>query len=202
LYWPPGLVAGTALPLLVVLDGEIWVENQDWATTLDNLIVDGRVRPCWGVFVDSGGRERRWQELGADGAGLAWLADRLVPWVWEECPVSRSARDVVVAGQSLGALTALRAVIERPDRFGGAISQSASLWQVRPEELLAGCDVSTARFYIEVGTHEWVLKDPNARLAALLEGRAAEVRFAPYNGGHDYACWRCGLAQGVAALLG
>jgi enterochelin esterase family protein len=201
---------------------------------------------------------------------------------------------VVVAGQSLGGLTALRTVLQHGDVIGAAIAQSASLWAADPTpELRAAGLLRTAqtpsrtqqtpaaqtaadrppggagtaagwspdggrtaadrppggagtaaggspdggrtasgnwetpagqtaaggllgggrtasgnwqaacglRAYIEVGLQEWVLLEPNRRLAGELAAGGADVRFTAYNGGHDYACWRGGIADGLRWLL-
>ena len=38
-------------------------------------------------------------------------------------------------------------------------------------------------------------------LAGRLARAGADTRFVEYNGGHDYACWRGGVADGLIALL-
>jgi len=199
--YEPAVPGDGPLPVAIVLDGEVWTGVQDLATTVDNLLDDGELRPSLLVMPESGGRDRRWEELGA-GDGPDWLADALLPWARARWPLSDDPADVVVAGQSLGALTALRTVLERPDAARGALSQSASLWQ---QDLLAAVgarDRSGIRVYQEVGSQEWVLREPNARLAAGLAAAGAELRFVEYDGGHDYACWRGGIADGLRYLLG
>jgi enterochelin esterase family protein len=214
--------------LLVVLDGEVWCGPQNLAVTLDNLIADNLIEPPLALLVDSGGRDHRWAELDGSGAAPAWIADKLVPWALAGlrpasplAPVrgaaggevglglgetasdtgGEAAAFVVVAGQSLGALTALRAALERGDVVRGAIAQSASLWQRDLGAGLAGRDLSGLRAYVEVGAQEWVLREPNRRLAQHLAAAGANVHFNEYNGGHDYACWRGGIADALRWML-
>jgi enterochelin esterase family protein len=95
---------------------------------------------------------------------------------------------------------ALRTALERPEAVGCALAQSPSLWQrelVMPE---AGTS-RLPKVYLEVGSQEWVLRDPARRLAAALQHAGAPIRFFEFNGGHDYACWRGGIADGLRALL-
>ncbi|MGE3812784.1 MAG: enterochelin esterase [Candidatus Nanopelagicales bacterium] len=199
--YEPADAPSAPLPVVVLLDGEVWTGPQDAATTLDNLIHDREIRPCAAVLAHSGGRERRWSELGAAGEGVDWIADRLLPWARARLPISADPAEVVLAGQSLGGLTALRAVLLRPEAVGSALAQSAALWQADLAGLLPGAALARARFWIEVGLQEWVLGEPNRRLAAALAAAGADVRLAEYNGGHDYACWRGGLAEGLRHLL-
>lgn len=126
-YDPAGLPLTQRLPTLVVLDGEVWAGTQSLAVTLDNLISDAAVPPLRALLIDSGGREARWSELAADGAGLDYLAETALPWYAERRGVD--AGNCVIAGQSLGGLTALRAGLLRPEVFTGVVSHSASLWQ-------------------------------------------------------------------------
>lgn len=212
-YEPPGSRA--ELPVVIVLDGEVWTLSQDLATTMDNLIADDLVRPACLVMVDSGGSERRWAELGERGgepqerstgrtasAFVRYLVESLLPWARREYRIGTRPQDVVVAGASLGGLAALRVGLGYPDRVGGVLSQSASLWVDDLSDVLAAAGPhGELRVYLEVGSQERVLAEPNRRLAGQLALHGAGVRFVEYNGGHDYACWRGGIADGLRYLL-
>jgi len=199
LYRPAGsdAPAGSGpLPLVVALDGEVWVR---WLPTiLDNLIAAGEIPPVHAVLPSSGGREARWAELGAAGGGAAWVSEALLPWAADRLSFDRDR--VVLAGQSLGGLTALRAGLSRPDVIGAVISHSASLWQDDLAELVRpGIDT---RIHLAHGTQEWVLDGPHRDLAARLSAAGVATDVATYNGGHDYACWRGGIAEGIRWALG
>ncbi|MFT4221074.1 MAG: DUF3327 domain-containing protein [Microbacterium sp.] len=198
-YEPP-VPDDAPLPVVIALDGEVWTGPQDLATTVDNLIDDGEIRPALVVMPHSGGPERRWAELGGEGAAAAWIADILLPWVRARWHVSTSPDDVVVAGQSLGGLTALQTALERPDAARCALSQSASLW-ARDLSPLRDAHGARLRVYLEVGAQEWVLREPNERLAAGLAAEGHDVHYVEYNGGHDDACWRGGIADGLRHVL-
>lgn len=197
----PEVVPEPPAPVVLVLDGEVWTSSQDLATTMDNLIDDQLVRPAYLVMLDSGGLQARWGELGGPGDITNYLVRRLLPWARREYPISAHREDVAVAGLSLGGLVALRTALEHPSRIGGVISQSASLWHDDLSGPLAAADVRGLRVYQEVGSQEWVLREPNGRFADRLARAGAEVRFVEYNGGHDYACWRGGIADGLRYLL-
>lgn len=199
-YSPPE-PPGEPAPVVLVLDGEVWASTQDLATTMDNLIHDGLVRPAYLVMLDSGGPSARWDELGNPGGIGHYLARRLLPWARREYPLSGRRRDVVLAGLSLGGVVALRTALAYSFQIGGVLSQSAALWSDDLSGVLAASDSRRLRVYLEVGTQEWVLCEPNRRFAAELARAGAEVRFVGYNGGHDYACWRGGIADGLRYLL-
>lgn len=201
-YEPPASQSATAspLPVVVLLDGEVWTGTQDIATTVDNLLADRAMRPCLIVMPASDPGADPGAALDA-AAGSEWIVHRLLPWVREHYPVSGEAADVIVAGQGLGGYTALRTGLEFPGAIGAVLSQSASLWQRRlpaPDPAL----IHRLHVYIEVGGQEWVLRGPNERLASEFTRFGADTHFVEYNGGHDYACWRGGIAEGLRTLLG
>lgn len=198
-YRPDEFVTGG--PVVVVLDGDVWAGTQNLAVTVDNLIADGQVRAPLLLLVASADRSLRWSELSSGGGMPDWIADRLLPWAASRWPIGSDPRERVVAGQSLGGVTALLTAAERPDAVGAFVSQSASLWQPgvvqRVSRLPAG-----VRGYLEVGTQEWVLLEPNRALHQALLAAGVPHDYVEYNGGHDYACWRGGIADGLRSVLG
>lgn len=115
--------------------------------------------------------------------------------------ISPDAADRLVAGQSLGGAVALLTAAERPDAVGAFLAQSASLWQDGLAERVADAMPASARGHLEVGRQEWVLLEPNRELHRRLAGAGVRHRYLEFNGGHDYACWRGGIAEGLAGLL-
>lgn len=195
-----GLAPDQPAPLIVALDGEVWTSSQSLPTTLDNLVADGAIPPVRAVLPSSGGTEQRWAELGADGDGSSYLVEGLLPWV-------RSLRSVdparvVVVGQSLGGLTALRTGLRHPDVVAAVVSQSASLWQDDLAAEVVTAAGSPLRIHLAHGAQEWVLAGPHADLAARLRGAGLTVSVPVVNGGHDYAWWRGDVAEGIRWALG
>ena len=58
-----------------------------------------------------------------------------------------------------------------------------------------------ARWYLEVGTLEWLL-DVNQSIAAELSARGAEHLLVLRNAGHNWTSWRNGQAQALRFVLG
>ncbi|MFI9201259.1 enterochelin esterase [Streptomyces sp. NPDC053048] len=203
---------GGPYAVAVLLDGEMWGPVLDFGTTLDNLHADGRVPPTVTLFVETMGRDRRMADLSCSEEFVDWLADVLLPWATRAYGATADPTRTVVAGQSAGGLTAAFAAFRRPERFGNALSQSGSFWWPDGTEFDGGSEWLTrqyalreklpVRFHLEVGLQEWMLLPQNRHLRNVLEARGYDLTYREFNGGHDYACWRGGLADGLAGLLG
>lgn len=195
--WRPEGSENSTLPLLIACDGDVWTSSQNLVTTVNNLIHDREIPPLMLVMVDHSDLEERWKELSASGDGSHYLARVLLPWLRERYRLSTNAAEVIVAGQSLGGLTALNTVLHYPNLVGAALSQSASLWQ----ELALPHPLPQVRAYLEVGSYETILLEPNRVFRDNLVASGSHITYVEYTGGHDYACWRGGIAQGLRALL-
>ncbi|MFI5808269.1 enterochelin esterase [Streptomyces sp. NPDC051561] len=209
-YEPPG--GGRDLPVLVLMDGEMWQPGLEVATLLDNLIADGRIPPLIALLPESLGSDVRWAELACNERFVGFLETELLPWAGERLPLTADPARTVVAGQSLGGLTAAYAAVQAPHRFGCVLAQSGSFWwpdgpDLESSEWLTGrieaAERLPVRFWLSVGEQEWVALPAARRLRKVLEHKGyADAAYREYNGGHDYLCWRTELADGLVELLG
>jgi len=204
-YTPAPISRTQSYPVLLVLDGEVWLKRHHLHLALAQLMDAGLIAPAYIVFIDSGGTEQRWQELGQSNFGR-YLSGPLLNWLKTHYAISPKPADRVVIGQSLGALTVLRTLVAYPQLIGAGISQSASLWQdVLFNELNALDATQTplagTRAWIEVGSQEWILAPLQPKAVCQLREAGMQVKDMVYNGGHDYACWRINLASALMHLL-
>ena len=204
-YTPASISRPQSYPVLLVLDGEVWLKRHHLHLALAQLMDAGLIAPAYIVFIDSGGTEQRWQELGESNFGR-YLSGPLLNWLKTHYAISPKPADRVVIGQSLGALTVLRTLVAYPQLIGAGISQSASLWQdVLFNELNALDATQTplagTRAWIEVGSQEWILAPLQPKAVCQLREAGMQVKDMVYNGGHDYACWRINLASALMHLL-
>ena len=204
-YTPALIDRAQSWPVLLVLDGEVWLKRHHLHLALTQLMQAGLIAPAYIVFIDSGGTEQRWQELGDSDFGR-YLTGPLLNWLKTHYAISPKPADRVVIGQSLGALTVLRTLVAYPQLIGAGISQSASLWQdVLFSELNALDATQTplagTRAWIEVGSQEWILAPLQPKAVCQLREAGMQVKDMVYNGGHDYACWRINLASALMQLL-
>ena len=211
LYTPPGYQTDAEpYPVLVLLDGDVWAGSLPVAHTLDNLIAAGKIPPLVAVLVDSVNVPTRVVELACDTLFLRFLTDELLPWAGSRYRLSTDPRRTIIAGQSLGGLTAAFAASQRPDRFGNVLSQAGSFWWPSGSAFgtdaewltrhLAGRERLPIAFYLEVGLLEWELLGPTRHLRSVLTAHGYPLTYREYHGGHDAACWRGGIADGLCAL--
>ena len=193
-----GAPGGGGRQLLVLLDGEHWRGND----VLSRLA--GRLRHWDLLIVDAGPLPVRAAQLGDAGRATDLLARCL------EAAGAAGTGEVVVCGQSLGALAAATAALRRPDLCSGAVVQSGSFWQgsgVRGQgegELLTwlreggarhlGEPGARPRIVIQAGSHERTNRETSRTVASLLEQAGVDVTYREVRGGHDYAWWRHGLS--------
>lgn len=206
-YTPASISRPQSYPVLLVLDGEVWLKRHHLHLALAQLMDAGLIAPAYIVFIDSGGTEQRWQELGDSESDFGgYLSGQLLNWLKAHYAISPKPAERVVIGQSLGALTVLRTLVAYPQLIGAGISQSASLWQdVLFNELNALDATQTplagTRAWIEVGSQEWILAPLQPKAVHQLRKAGMQVKDMVYNGGHDYACWRINLASALMQLL-
>ena len=206
----PALGATTAAPALaIVFDAKFWL-SADIATTLDNLAADRDGPPLTTVLVESIHGASRHEGLTHADLFEPFLVNELLPWLrarWE-----LGTGPVVLAGQSLGALTASWAARRHPQLFGHVITSSmAAWWPGDGRGGLSGAEVVDAyrsaeaapvRFFLEVGSRERELLASVRTFRDVLIQRRYDVWYREYEGGHDIACWCGGLADGLVELLG
>jgi enterochelin esterase-like enzyme len=220
-YAPPGYDPKRAQPygVVIVFDGE-WFGNWTEAiiqapAVLDNLLAQKRIPPVVAVLVDNQGTRDR--DLAQSEPFADFLARELVPWLRRSYHVSVAPGDTLLAGSSLGGVAALFAALRHPEVFGNVLSQSGAFFIAPggwgPEAL--SDQISTAlvekvaslprrpvRVWMEVGEFEpATLLGENRHMRDALRAKGYEVSYREYHGGHDYACWRGSIAEGLTALL-
>jgi enterochelin esterase family protein len=185
-----------------MFDGDMWMRVERFHETLDNLIEAGRIPPLYALLIETDNINERWRELD-EGSGIDdFVVGDLLAWARERFPITGNPDRVIVAGQSLGALSALWVALKHPESVRNVIAQSTSLWRGSIMERLSDARDPllhglTGRIYLEVGRQEWVLLPLHRKLAKLLKQSTAQHHYVEYNGGHDYACWRGGIADAL-----
>jgi enterochelin esterase-like enzyme len=165
-YTPPGYDAAATTPcgLILVFDGEEYLEDIPLPKILDSLRGDRRVPRFVAVLIDNGSGAQRIADLGNSASFADFLADELLPFVRKGWNVTRDPQRTIVTGSSAGGLAAAFAAFRHPELFGVVLSQSGAFWRGAeasndpPWEWLtsqyAGAPKKDVRFVLEVGAKE------------------------------------------------
>ncbi|WP_405981885.1 alpha/beta hydrolase-fold protein [Streptomyces sp. NBC_00158] len=202
-------------PLVLLLDGDDWLYLHPAATAFEAAVAAGAVPPVTLVFLPAGDRETEF----ACGPRL-WEAvrDGLLPLV-AASGVPADPDRLVVAGQSLGGLSAVYAALEFPELVSRVACQSGSFWWTPgapgsadplggpvggavAARLRGRTDLSGLRVAFDVGEHETRMLPHCALTEALAERAGAAVRVSRSASAHDRAGWRHALLRDVAWALG
>lgn len=210
----------TQRPLVILLDGQNWVQGQPIFSALETETSAGRLPPaCW-LFIDAIDGKHREAELPCNELFWQAVTRELIPLARQHVAFSDQGDRTLVAGQSYGGLAALYAGLHWPQRFGRILSQSGSFWWphldyiLKPEQAdqhppgllwqrLQQGTLPPGRLTIfqEVGEREPDMLYVNQQLVPALQQAGHHLHFRRYNGGHDALCWRGGLIDGCRWLL-
>ncbi|MFE6189636.1 alpha/beta hydrolase-fold protein [Streptomyces sp. NPDC056465] len=206
--------AGGGGPVVLLLDGDDWLYLHPAMAAFDSAVAAGEMPPATLVFLPAGDREA---EFGCDPALWEAVRDELPPLV-AASGVSADWDRMVVAGQSLGGLSAMYAALEFPDLVSRVACQSPSFWWApgAPERtdplggpvggaiaarLEEGQDLSGLRIAFDAGEHETRMLPHCEAVEALTREAGATVRVSRSPSGHDRAGWRHALLRDVAWAL-
>ncbi|MDN5586306.1 MAG: DUF3327 domain-containing protein [Brevibacterium sp.] len=211
----PDTVRGPAR-LLVVTDAEVWFDRLGLPWALEEASAAGTIRPVAVLGISNEHTAERIELLGANPGFVDDLATFTVPaarrTIERTIPL-QGVEGTVLSGQSLGGLTALLAALRRPDCFGHVQSHSPSLWwtpdgSVTPanyahehqpwiNEQFARETATSTHIDLRVGTREDITNDHVDQLHDILISRGYRSRVTHFSGGHDFACWRHALIDGL-----
>ncbi|MEV0307754.1 alpha/beta hydrolase-fold protein [Nonomuraea fuscirosea] len=206
--------AGGGGPIVLLLDGDDWLHLHPAMTAFDSAVSRGDLPPVTLLFLPVLDRDA---EFGCRPELWEAVRDELLPLV-AESGVPADAGRLVVAGQSLGGLSAVYAALEFPELVSRVACQSGSFWWtpaasgladplggpvggVVAERLRRRPDLSGLRVAFDLGEHEPRML-PHGELVETLAAEAgATVRVSRSPAGHDRASWRHALLRDVAWAL-
>ncbi|MFE9294988.1 alpha/beta hydrolase-fold protein [Streptomyces niveus] len=207
--------AGGGGPVVLLLDGDDWLHLHPAMTAFDSAVAAGEMPPVTLVFLPAKDREA---EFGCRPELWEAVRDELRPLV-AESGVPADWDRLVVAGQSLGGLSAMYAALEFPELVSRIACQSPSFWWAPgatawadplggpPGGAIAARlrerpELSALRCAFDVGEHETRMLPHCALTESLTERAGATVRVSRSPSGHDRAGWRHALLRDVAWALG
>ncbi|MDO4631359.1 MAG: alpha/beta hydrolase-fold protein [Corynebacterium sp.] len=211
------------LPLVILIDADVWFPRLKLDQVLDYLIVQGHIPACAVLGVGFADPAERRTTLGANDELSRTLITTIPEYAKQQArTLGHSIADdaLVIAGQSLGAFTALWTALQHPHDVHAVVASSPSLWW-RPE---AGCNPGDLHMlnvpwlvdqilhhdapadalpptFMDVGVREGMSVAHMHGLCLAMEQRAWEHHFDVYDGGHDFAWWREALTVRLGQAL-
>ncbi len=110
--------------LLIVFDGNSFIENLSITRTLNYLIYEKEIQSCITVAID---HVDRLNELTYNDKMNKFLTDELLPWIKARYHALKEPKHTTIAGLSLGGLAAFYAALQNPHIFGDVLSLSGSV---------------------------------------------------------------------------
>lgn len=194
--------------LLIVFDGNSFINNLSIARTLNYLIHTKEIPSCIAVAIEP---VDRLEELTYNDKMNIFLTEELLPWIHAKYRVHKDAKYTTIAGFSLGGLVAFYAALQNPHVFGNVLSMSGSVhWKkdgyenIIPwiENQISSIDSNAMQphFYIAAGELEnKPLLTANRRLYKALKEKGYQITYEEFQGGHDGVWWREKLFDGLKA---
>lgn len=208
---------GKPYTLLILFDGQSYLDLVPTPAILDNLIAAGKIPPTLAVLVDNPTPADRELELACHRPFADFLVKELLPWAREKYHVTDDPGSTVIAGSSYGGLAATCSAMWYPENFGNVLSQSASYyWKPDSEteyewvrrQFSTGPKLPI-HFFVSVGLLETLPKpgktnqvEVNRSFRDALKAKGYEIKYTEFDGAHEYINWQGTLADGLIALLG
>lgn len=203
--------------LLLALDGVAYRSLVPTPAIVQYLVSRRAIGPTALVFVGNavGARE---VELLHNPGFVKFLTSDVLPWVRRRFHLRSDPEQTVIAGSSLGGLTAAYAALLAPQVFGGVLAQSGAFSWAGTDGMMgspalmqeyARAPLRSTRFYLSAGSLETVvfpgtqtsLLSGVRHLRDVLIAKGYSVRYEEFRAGHDYFSWSDSMAQGLAHLL-
>ncbi|CAM3902567.1 Enterochelin esterase [Bacillus mobilis] len=148
--------------LLIVFDGNSFINDFSIARTLNYLIHEKEIPSCIAVAIDP---VDRLEELTYNDKMNTFLTEELLPWIQAKYRVHQEAKHTTIAGFSLGGLAACYAALQNPHIFGNVLSMSGSIhWKkdghenkipsIENQISTIGPNATQPHFYIAAGEIE------------------------------------------------
>jgi enterochelin esterase-like enzyme len=200
-------------PVVLLLDGDDWMYAHPLMAAFESAVKAGDMPAATLVFLPTP-RDRD-AEYSSPALWQA-IQDELLPLLAGNGVAVDPAR-FVVAGQSLGGLSAFQAALDFPSLVSRVACQSGSFWYARdlPDRgisldgpaggdtaaRLPGLDLSGLRVAFDAGEHEPRMHRHCSAVEELTSAAGATVRVNRSPAGHDRVGWRHALLRDIAWLI-
>lgn len=210
-YQPEGVQTQDAHVLLVV-DGNYYV-NQFYAVhALEQLHLQNKIQPTVAIFVSS--NKERMAEFSFNDDYSQFINEEVRASMIEKYGLSSDPNKWILCGHSLGGLEVAYLAVKHPDKYEHVILQSAALyWKKDDEEdhihhLYKTSEQLKTNFYITYGVLEsgpnpvTSIAHCNQRFIETVREKNLTAQLNLFKSGHDYLSWGETMAEGLLHLVG
>lgn len=213
LYLPARFRRMHRYPLLVVHDGDDYLEYAAAKTVLDNLVHRLEVAEVVAVFTSS---PDRLVEYADDPRHHRFVVEELLPHLEAELPLVGAPRGRCLVGASFGGIASFGTALAYPGEIGSLLLQSTSFLVrdigdedvpgvFRPivsmlKRYRADPTPVADRIYQTCGAYEPMIAGNRAMVPALQDA-GAQLRYVEARDGHNWENWRDRLRDGLSWLF-
>lgn len=201
--------------VMVLLDGEDYLNIVNVPAIVDHLIAAGKIEPLKIVLVGNPSLQARGRELPPyNDDFVEFIEQELLPWMHQH-GVQASAENTIIAGSSYGGLAALNIGLNLPQYFGKVLSMSGSFWWGRPKEQAewlvrqfveqekAPLDIfmSAGLYEDNRGSQGVTLLRANRHMYDVLRAKEYQVKYVESPTAHGYVSWELIFPQALEHFL-
>lgn len=210
-YLPSRYRATSAYPLLVVHDGDDYINYAAMQTVLDNLIHRLDMAETVVVFTNSTDRIREYPNYAAHARHIT---KELIPYVSERVSLIDRADSRALMGASFGGVASFSVAFRNPEMFGSLILQSGSFvftdigndhdggaafdpvvkfmnrYREKPVKV-------AEKIFMSCGVYEPLIV-PNRSMVPVFEAAGMTVRYVEARDGHSWENWRDRLQDALS----
>ncbi|MFK5633364.1 MULTISPECIES: alpha/beta hydrolase-fold protein [unclassified Ornithinimicrobium] len=214
IYLPARFRGSSHYPLLVVHDGDDYLNYSSMKTVLDNIVHDLDMAETIVVFSNPGDRLKEYPNFAAHARHLT---HELLPAIEAELPVVPRPEARCLMGASFGGVASLSTAFRNPGVWGNLFLQSGSFvftdigsdhgggpafdpvvrfmnrYRERPVRV-------TDRMMITCGVYEPLIV-PNRSMVPVFESTGTQVRYVESRDGHSWENWRDRLRDGLSWIF-
>jgi enterochelin esterase-like enzyme len=214
IYLPARFRPYRRYPVLIVHDGDDYMNYSSLKTVLDNLIERLEIAPMIVAMTNS---PDRMVEYADDPRHATFLADELLPALEHEYPIAPGPASRGLMGASFGGVASLSAAWRNPGVFGRLLLQSGSfaftdIGEQHPTRgpafnnvvqfvnaLRAEPGKPSDRIFMSCGTYESLIYE-NRSMVPVIQSTGARLRYVEASDGHNWENWRDRLREGLSWL--
>ncbi len=214
LYLPARFRTTRRYPLLIVHDGEDYLNYASLGHVLDNLMARREIPDMIVALTNS---PNRLVEYANDERHARFITEELVPFLEDEFPLRTQPQSRCLMGASFGGVAALSTACRYPGFYGRLLLQSGSFafsdigeGHRRSEvfdpvvkfmnQFRAQPSAISERVFVSCGMYESLIYE-NRSLIPLLKSTGMNVRYREARDGHNWENWRDRLREGLSWLF-